>query len=428
MRWGYGEGSRVIRPVGWGRTDDRGEYRIAHLAPGTYYVGASRGTVMAGRLMVVVAHAASAPRPKAQEEDYGTTYYPDSSDPQGAAPVQVVPGAEVLDIDIQAQRVSVFRISGQVIDSATGQPAAEAKVTLFPPTIHGVASLPSLSVPWIPGGRFEITGVLPGPHVLMAQVDKKSQTLYAWRSVYADQDVTDIVITVPQAINIVGRLRLSGVDLQTQRQRGQQQSQQHAFRMDSVRVVLLPAEGLCLGPVPETTPRADGFFVFRDATPDKFRVNVWNAPPQWYLKAVLVGGEETPDGIADLTSPRAIEVVMAMDPGEIEGSTVDADDKPAPGVTVTLVPQDPRKKGRIDVFRNTKSDQNARFRLEDVAPGSYEMFAWEELDPSAVHDSEFLRPFESSATSITLEENGHETVRLKAISADDVAHAIGGSP
>jgi hypothetical protein len=117
-----------------------------------------------------------------------------------------------------------------------------------------------------------------------------------------------------------------------------------------------------------------------------------------------------------------------MGPGEVTGSVVDADDKPAPGVPVTLVPEEAGKQGRIDLFSITKADQDGRFQLEGVVPGSYEIFAWEEVDPAAVHDSEFLRAFESSATSITLEENRRETVRLKAISVEDVARALGDSP
>jgi len=162
--------------------------------------------------------------------------------------------------------------------------------------------------------------------------------------------------------------------------------------------------------------------------PDKFRVHVWGTPPRWYLKSILVGKQETPDGIVDLTGGGAIEVMLALGAGEVTGSVVDAEDKPVPGVAVTLVPQDAGKQGRADLFRITTSDQEGRFRFQDVVPGRYKILAWQQVEPAAVQDLEFRRPFESKATSLRLDEGGRETVQLKAISVEDVAGALGNRP
>ena len=103
-------------------------------------------------------------------------------------------------------------------------------------------------------------------------------------------------------------------------------------------------------------------------------------------------------------------------------------DKPAGGAKVTLVPDDASPQRRMNLFRNTLADQNGKFNLDEIVPGRYKIFAWDELESDAVQAPEFLQMFESKATSITLDENGSENVQLKAISADDVAKAFGSTP
>ena len=67
------------------------------------------------------------------------------------------------------------------------------------------------------------------------------------------------------------------------------------------------------------------------------------------------------------------------------------------------------------------TDQSGHFHVQDVAPGNYKVFAWEEYDWMTAQSPEARKVFESKAASVTVGANGRESIQLKAISAEDVA-------
>jgi hypothetical protein len=50
-----------------------------------------------------------------------------------------------------------------------------------------------------------------------------------------------------------------------------------------------------------------------------------------------------------------------------------------------------------------------------VTPGDYKLLAWEDVEPNAYQDPEFVKPFESRAESLSLKKNDHKGVSTKAI-------------
>jgi len=419
MRSDWQHGKRVLLAVRGALTNDLGEYRLVNLGPGSYYVRAHRGgvSIFTG---LRVAHADVPSKPVAQtpEEDYCDTFYPSSLDPEGSTALQVQAGSETSGVDITFQKTRVFRVRGQVVD-ASGQPVTEAKVELTTSNTGGMVHMSSLGGPPVTGGKFEVIGVIPGTYDLVAQVTRNSQTLYARQPVsVADRNITDIVIRVPDSVDVAGRVKVTGLHS------GNPPSE--SFRMEGIGMVLLPAEGFSLGPIPKViSPQADGSFVLRNVVPDKFRINISGIPPRWYVKSILTSGHECADGIVDLTSGGAVEIVFAVGAAEVTGSVVDADDKPASGVTVSLFPKGGPREMRTDLFRTEVADERGQFLLKEVPPGTYEVFAWQDIEREAIYDPEFRRLFENKSTPITVEPGGLETVQLKAISAEDVAMATG---
>jgi len=113
----------------------------------------------------------------------------------------------------------------------------------------------------------------------------------------------------------------------------------------------------------------------------------------------------------------SLEIVLAPDGGQIDGAVLDKDDKPAPGATVLLVPETPFR-GRHDRFESISSDQNGRYRFENVAPGDYKIFAWDDVEPGAWFDPEFLRDIESHGEAVKLNAKGRETVKVHILGAE----------
>ena len=128
------------RPIGRGsaETNDLGEFRLAGLPPGEYYVIAQRR-----------------PAPGIQRNEAPSrtilvsTYYPGVTDLAIAAPVTVTRGGTTQYVDFQMLVEASYQVSGVAVDT-NGQPAAGAIVQLFP--IAGISN------GWSPRGTAESDG------------------------------------------------------------------------------------------------------------------------------------------------------------------------------------------------------------------------------------------------------------------------------
>jgi hypothetical protein len=79
-----------------------------------------------------------------------------------------------------------------------------------------------------------------------------------------------------------------------------------------------------------------------------------------------------------------------------------------------LIP-DPRLRHRSELYKNVATDQAGRFHLEDVPPGDYELFAWEDIEPGAWQDPEYLQTYRGRGKSVHIAEGSRESVQLTVI-------------
>ena len=89
------------------------------------------------------------------------------------------------------------------------------------------------------------------------------------------------------------------------------------------------------------------------------------------------------------------------------------DDKPAVGATVALVPEAKRS----DLYQTGTTDQNGRFTIRGVAPGSYQIYAWDSIDYGAYRDPDFLAVYTNQAKTVTVDEKGRVTQDLPLLHA-----------
>jgi hypothetical protein len=109
-----------------------------------------------------------------------------------------------------------------------------------------------------------------------------------------------------------------------------------------------------------------------------------------------------------------IEIVLATNPGVLEGIAVDKNRQPVANATIALVP-DAARRLRPDVYRTARTDESGRFRLRDIPPGVYFAFAWEDIEDGIWRDPEFIRSNEGAGRLVRINESGRETVELIAI-------------
>jgi hypothetical protein len=84
--------------------------------------------------------------------------------------------------------------------------------------------------------------------------------------------------------------------------------------------------------------------------------------------------------------------------GTLEGKVLDPKGK-ANGALIALVPDDP---GAKYLYRTVMADQNGGFTIRTVAPGSYHLFAWTELDGAAYRNADFMKQYEEKGTAIKI--------------------------
>jgi hypothetical protein len=106
-----------------------------------------------------------------------------------------------------------------------------------------------------------------------------------------------------------------------------------------------------------------------------------------------------------------VEIVLAPDGGTVDGTVVDNDEKPAAGATVVLIAE-PKLRARYDSFHEFTADRQGRFHFENVRPGEYKLVAWDDVEPDAWFDPEFLKRFEAQGESVTLPASGHVSSQL----------------
>jgi len=56
--------------------------------------------------------------------------------------------------------------------------------------------------------------------------------------------------------------------------------------------------------------------------------------------------------------------------------------------------------------------------MRTIAPGDYKIFAWEDLEPGAYNDPDFVRKYEALSTPVKVSESGQLAVEVKVIPQD----------
>jgi protocatechuate 3,4-dioxygenase beta subunit len=306
-------------------------------------------------------------------------------------------------MDLRLLRIPTVRVRGKVANMVTGRPSREIMVGLS--SRDGFLSGRSFSGADAEGA-FELRGVAPGTYHISAQWSDGNEHYWAWQRLDVGQtDVENVQLTLSPGMELTGRLRLEG---------------KAEGANAEARVGLEPADARPMGASPGLVQR-DGSFRIRNVAPGAYRVFVTGGGDAFYLKSARLGDA---DALTELDlsagAAGALELVMSANGARLEGAVTDDQNQPVSGVQVWLVP-DSRRRSQRSLFRMASTDQNGRFTLRGLAPGDYQLFAWEDVEYGAPQDPEFLQQFEDKGKPVSLRENAQESVSLKLIPAGSAA-------
>jgi len=398
------KGRRTFQPVTSARTNERGEYRMYLITPGRFFVSAAPLASPDPSMMAVN---------QVDEPGLVLTYYPGSSDPSGASSIEIEPGSETGPIDFRLMPQPLFRIRGRVLDARTGQLSQPVQLEI------------ESRNPGSPGGprgsyirengAFEIRDVVPGAYWIKAQLIPNANDFQqsigdllrnmAQVSVdVSNADVENVLVTFSPGFSLNGRVEIDS-------------SNNGASRQASplMAVFLEPQESTPVPILPQTV-KADGTFTIHNVLPGNYRIQTGGGPSNSYIKSVHLGGTDVMNGLT-LSGPvsESLEVVLSTTSGEIDGTVLDNDRNPVRGAQVVLIPN--RERSRTDLYRTATTDQNGRFTIRTIVPGEYKVFAWEDLEPFAYNDPDFLRKYEERGTPVAVSEISKSTIETRIIPA-----------
>jgi Carboxypeptidase regulatory-like domain len=422
-------GQRAFQVEGAARTNDRGEYRLYWVTPGSYYVSAGSAPGPNRTSGVSGVNALVSPN-EVPDRSFRLTYYPGVWDGRGAALIEVSPGGELTGIDFSVPSQQLHRIRGRVTDANTGQPPSSAGLSLAYRTLAGASGAFSAGEKYDPKtGEFELRNVPPGSYVIQAiAMDpvavSESETLVKVAAVatranarlpvdISDQDVDGLLLTLTPGVALPGRISIEGVNLSS------------IPGWERIRVPLKPAlDGAFApnlqpaAPVPQP-PLADGTFVIAGVSAGEFTVGpVTGLPAGFYVKEARFSQADV------LSQPLrfsgvgggALEIVLSSRASQVDGVAVDTRSTPIAGARMVLVPD--RQRNRTDLFKTTTSDSSGRFVFRSIPPGDYRVFAWETLDSYAYFDPDLLRRVEPQGTPVRVTESATNNLTVRIIPAN----------
>jgi len=407
LRYTYSEGRRTLTEMKGVTTNDRGEYRLFWLLPGKYYIrsgGANTVTVNSFNPGVSAVHIMVPGDLNAPQ--YAPIYFPGTSDPQTATAIDLIPGADYGDVDFTLSPPGSRRVRVSMMDTNVGQPGATA--TLSPRSPAGPTDVKRAAV----GGQGQFNGVSPGSYILTVTSAVNPRDGNAGRRMGAsipvdvrNQDV-DVAVTLTPGVDFGGRVSVEGL-----RNSGDQ-----ADTHPIVSLIPLGNRYIALGINDFADFHGDEAFDFTDVIAGDYTLMIEDIPKGQYLKAARLGSNDVlTDGFhIDSRTTGTLDIVLGADGGTVTGTVVDVRRQPAANISVTLIPGE-NHHNRDDLYKRVTTDPSGRFSIQAVAPGTYTVFAWEDVDPANIYDLDFIHRFASQGRPISINASGTENVELIAI-------------
>lgn len=404
IRIGYSHGKRrsvFYSSQAGAETNDLGEFRLFGLPPGRYLI---RASYIPGIRDDIGGNSRLIMNEKDSSVAYLPVYYPNSVDAAKATAIQVKAGEDIPSIDFLLARSRVQRVKGRVIRAAATKARRDMWAYAVPRGSGMGESKMSSNVAEIASdGTFEIKGLAPGSYWVRAyeSVDGKSYQAQQAADV-ENADVDGVILALTPGIELRGHLSVEG--------KAGPSGGGFTVGLTSEEDPYVQASG---------DVKNDSSFVLGNVSEGTYNVWVGRESFDAYVKSARYG---TVDALENgLTVQRGsdatLEITLSTNGARVEGSVANADSLPATGVWVVLVPEATRR-NQERLFHTATTDQNGRFILRGIAPGTYKLFSWEEVEQGAWFDPDFLKPYESKGETVRVEENGHVSVDLKLIPRD----------
>lgn len=415
----YRDGQRFLSVEEYAATDDRGDYRLFDLPPGSYYVSAipAGRPRLEGDTLVTPALLSNANNNQGAIRTPATTgnitaaafesgvspavYYPGTTDPSGATAVEIAPGAAALAIDLAVTRSATFHVRGRIeTQGLAGAPGI--RVSVFP---RESGTAPAIQPVEATAGTFDLPGVPPGRYYVSAQAlpapGERAAPLIITRTPIEvlDRDVDGVIALLQPGVTISGRVLVDGAPPAA----GQ-----------SLSVQLAGINGL-----PGSSALrldAEGGFTLNNVAIGEYRwrllpLGAGPRNPPWARTATF-GPDDVSKRLISIgpdAASRKFEIGISTRTAILEAMVIGERQKPLSGVLVIAVP-DPARRVHSDAWRSGVTGDDGKVQFEGMVPGDYLLFATETIPAEAWQDPAVLKRHETKGLAVKLEEAARKVV------------------
>lgn len=396
------QGERALTPVSRAQTDDRGQFRLFDIPPGSYFLSARQGGG--------VPSFARRGRRGQRGQSFPPTYYPGVPSPEQATEIEVSAGGEVGGFHLTLIESHTYRVSGRVLES-DGSLAPSVRIMTVNRSAPGQFSLRGGAGTDLQG-TFTVAGLLPGKYRLIARRGRGQEPQMASASVeVVDRDIRGLTLALGSGASITGRIV--------------SENEEPTLNWRRVSVATRSAEGGRRGfgfrgggrPIEE-----DFSFRISNLPGGLYRLSVNLPPGNHYVESIRAQGQDIIDRLIEMNDHdqlSGVEVRVSPNGCRISGVVQSEEDgKAVDGATVLVFAADPRQRGGFSRFtRTTQTDQAGRYSLEGLPPAEYLVCALAEHEPGRESEPQYLDGLEGESTTIDLSAGEMSSKTLVALEA-----------
>ncbi|MEO8659311.1 MAG: carboxypeptidase-like regulatory domain-containing protein, partial [Bryobacteraceae bacterium] len=355
----YPRGARQLVPFIRATTNSKGEYQVAGLQPGKYFL--------------LLQGFGQAPGPANQDQVYRSQYYGDTRDWRRATPINLESGQQLRGIDFRAMMTRAVKVSGHVVGAPTPpspqgqgdapvQPGPFININLQPVgddtvgTSNGAGAAP-------PEYKFEVHQVVPGSYQVRASSQgAEGRTLYARQLVEIGEQPQEIEVVLLPPVDVKGTVRYEG---------------DPARRPPAFQVSLSPGEPIPVQPPALAKVNTDGTFVISGVPPGTWDINPGPIPKGGFLKSMRLGEQDvlTEDMDIGPGTDAPLNIVISSRGGKIAGE-LETGKPPRGPATIMLAPVG-KFAAVMSFFSVVESEADGKFELSGLTPGKYRLFAFD---------------------------------------------------
>jgi hypothetical protein len=399
------QGHRILIEGGRGRADEDGNFRIAGLGSGEYYVRVKPQKI-SGRY-------AQLEKPGAETSYPAIVYYPDATARSEAMPVKLNPGQRV-EIHFSFKTQPAFNVSGRVVvDGRSKQ--------LNPPLIVEGSGQPLFSPDKFDPttGAFEFHAIPSGAYQIQSSgISMQDRPLWNLRKLVVTRPVTDLQLLLRPGIDIPVEVRTELTRLRPQDLCASKFSMQTSDCSEAffTQVRLQPEDDLHNGfSFRPGFGEEPGSALVSGVLPGRYQALAHPSAGGIYLQSFRSGGTDLlredlvvpEDGV---TAP--LEAVLRDD-----GAALDVKiraEKDLQHATVVIVREGEARNAEI---RTVWDSMEVTF--DALAPGNYQVFAFDSVEDLNYADPGVLAKYSAKAGKITLAPNGNGSLTLDLIHAEE---------